>query len=93
VADDIAFPDGMVVTPHNATLIVAESYGNRLTTFDIAPDGGLSNGVRKASATSPGRGSRRPASHLLARRGVWPGGLAPRESMTCFTWTLASSDP
>jgi sugar lactone lactonase YvrE len=33
----------MVVTPDNATLIVAESYGKKLTAFDIAADGGLSN--------------------------------------------------
>ena len=33
----------MVVTPDNATLILAESYGKRLTAFDIAADGGLSN--------------------------------------------------
>jgi sugar lactone lactonase YvrE len=33
----------MVVTPDNSTLIVAESYGNKLTAFDIAADGGLSN--------------------------------------------------
>jgi len=43
VADRIAFPNGMAVTPDNSTLIVAESYGKRLTAFDIAPDGGLSN--------------------------------------------------
>lgn len=43
VADGMAFPNGMAVTPDNATLIVAESYGNRLTAFDIAVDGGLSN--------------------------------------------------
>src|SRR5438132_12614699 len=43
VADGVAFPNGMVVTPDNATLIVAESYGKRLTAFDIAADGGLSN--------------------------------------------------
>ena len=43
VAEGVAFPNGMVVTPDNATLIVAESYGNRLTAFDIAADGGLSN--------------------------------------------------
>jgi hypothetical protein len=30
---------------------------------------------------------------LLVRRGVRPGGLAPRESITRFTWTLASSEP
>jgi len=43
VADDVAFPNGMVVTPDNATLIVAESYGSRLTAFDITPDGSLAN--------------------------------------------------
>ena len=43
VADEIAFPNGMAVTPDNSALIVAESYGRRLTAFDIEPDGGLSN--------------------------------------------------
>src|SRR5215471_3948021 len=43
VADGVAFPNGMVVTPDNATLILAESYGKKLTAFDIAADGGLSN--------------------------------------------------
>jgi sugar lactone lactonase YvrE len=43
VADEIAFPNGMVVTPDNQTLIVAESFAGRLTAFDIAADGSLSN--------------------------------------------------
>src|SRR5438067_1218311 len=43
VADGVAFPNGIVVTPDNATLILAESYANRLTAFDIAADGTLSN--------------------------------------------------
>jgi sugar lactone lactonase YvrE len=43
VGDGVAFPNGMAVTPDNSTLIVAESYGNRLTAFDIASDGSLSN--------------------------------------------------
>ena len=43
VADGVAFPNGMVVTPDNSTLILAESYGNCLTAFDIAADGTLSN--------------------------------------------------
>jgi sugar lactone lactonase YvrE len=43
VADGLAFPNGIVVTPDNSTLIVAESYGNRLTAFDIAADGSLSD--------------------------------------------------
>jgi sugar lactone lactonase YvrE len=43
VADGIAFPNGMVVTPDNSTLIVAESFARCLTAFDIAADGSLSN--------------------------------------------------
>jgi sugar lactone lactonase YvrE len=43
VADGIAFPNGMAVTPDNQTLIVAESYAKRLTAFDIKATGLLSN--------------------------------------------------
>jgi sugar lactone lactonase YvrE len=43
VADGTAFANGMVVTPDNATLIVAETYAHRLTAFEIAVDGSLSN--------------------------------------------------
>ena len=39
----LAFPNGMVVTPDNSTLIVAESFAGRLAAFDIAADGSLSN--------------------------------------------------
>jgi len=42
VADGLAFPNGMLVTSDNATLIVAESYAKRLSAFDIAADGSLS---------------------------------------------------
>jgi sugar lactone lactonase YvrE len=43
VAEGVAFPNGMAVTPDNSTLILAESYANRLTAFEIAADGSLSN--------------------------------------------------
>jgi sugar lactone lactonase YvrE len=43
VADDIEFPNGMVITPDNRTLIISESFAGRLTAFDIDADGGLSN--------------------------------------------------
>ncbi len=43
VANEVAFPNGMAVTQDNSTLILAESHGNRLTAFDIAADGSLSN--------------------------------------------------
>jgi sugar lactone lactonase YvrE len=42
VADDLDFPNGMVITPDGGTLIVAESIGRRLTAYDIDSDGGLS---------------------------------------------------
>jgi sugar lactone lactonase YvrE len=43
VADGLAFPNGMAVTPDGGTLIIAESHGNKLTAFDIATDGSLKN--------------------------------------------------
>jgi sugar lactone lactonase YvrE len=43
VAEDLDFPNGMVITPDRATLIVAESMGRRLTAFTIDDDGALSD--------------------------------------------------
>jgi sugar lactone lactonase YvrE len=43
VADGLAFPNGMLITEDGDTLIVAESYSNRLTAFDVKADGSLSN--------------------------------------------------
>lgn len=53
VADGIAFPNGMVVTPDNSTLIVAESFAGRLTAFDIADDGSLKNRRTWAEGIAP----------------------------------------
>jgi sugar lactone lactonase YvrE len=52
VAGDVAFPNGMAITPDGGSLIVAESYANRLTAYDIGADGGLSN--RRVWAQTPG---------------------------------------
>lgn len=41
-ADDMHFPNGTVVANNGQTLIVAESFANRLTAFDIHPHGALS---------------------------------------------------
>lgn len=38
-----SFPNGMVITPDGATLIVGETLGGRLTALDIGADGTLSN--------------------------------------------------
>jgi sugar lactone lactonase YvrE len=40
-AEDLGFPNGMVVTADNATLIVGESFGGRLVSFRIDDDGSL----------------------------------------------------
>jgi sugar lactone lactonase YvrE len=42
VAAEIAFPNGMVITPDNQTLIISESFTGKLLAFDIAGDGRLS---------------------------------------------------
>jgi len=52
VADALAFPNGMAVTPDNATLLVAESWAECLTAFDIGADGSLSG--RRVWANTPG---------------------------------------
>ncbi|MFX1499585.1 MAG: SMP-30/gluconolactonase/LRE family protein [Promethearchaeota archaeon] len=41
VANNMDFPNGMVITPDDKTLIVAETYAFRLTAFDILDDGSL----------------------------------------------------
>lgn len=50
VAGDLAFPNGMAITPDGAALVVAESYGNRLTAYDIGPRGDL--GTRRVWAAT-----------------------------------------
>jgi sugar lactone lactonase YvrE len=42
VAQDLWFPNGCVVT-HDNVLLVNETFGNRVTAFDITPDGDLTN--------------------------------------------------
>jgi len=53
VAGELAFPNGMVVTPDNKTLIVAESFAQRLTAFDIDDHGGLSGRRLWAEGIAP----------------------------------------
>ncbi|MFI9407295.1 SMP-30/gluconolactonase/LRE family protein [Nocardia sp. NPDC052316] len=52
VADGLAFPNGMAITADGATLIVAESYADQLTAYDIAADASL--GGRRVWARTPG---------------------------------------
>jgi len=77
VAEDLAFPNGMVVTPDNATLIVAESFARRLTAFDIAADGSLSNRRLWADVTGDGICSD-------AEGAVWCSDVGPDEGAVCL---------
>ena len=77
VADGLSFPNGMVVTPDNATLIVAESFARRLTAFDIGADGGLSNRQVWADVTGDG-------ICLDAEGAVWTSDVSPEDSGVCL---------
>jgi sugar lactone lactonase YvrE len=43
VAEEVAFPNGMAITPDGSTLIVADSYAKELIGFEIAADGDLTD--------------------------------------------------
>lgn len=67
VADDLIFPNGMVISPDGRTLIVAETFAHRLTAFDIEPDGSLAG--RRVFADT---GTRTPDGICLDTEGaVW----------------------
>ncbi|MEX2236815.1 MAG: SMP-30/gluconolactonase/LRE family protein [Dehalococcoidia bacterium] len=51
VAADLRFPNGTVITPDGRTMIVAETFGSRLSAFDVAADGSL--GERRTFAEIP----------------------------------------
>jgi sugar lactone lactonase YvrE len=63
----LLFPNGSAVSPDGRTLIVAETMAGRLSAFDIADDGTLSN--RRTYADLPGRAPDGIA--LDAEGGVW----------------------
>lgn len=53
VAEEIRFPNGMVLTPDGRTLIVSESFAGCLTAFDVEPDGSLANRREWAGGLGP----------------------------------------
>jgi sugar lactone lactonase YvrE len=53
VADGISFPNGMVVTPDNSTLIVSESFTGTLLAFEIEDDGSLAGRRAWAKGVAP----------------------------------------
>ncbi|MCZ6617913.1 MAG: SMP-30/gluconolactonase/LRE family protein [Gammaproteobacteria bacterium] len=68
VADDMMFPNGTIITPDGKTLIVGESFGSRLTAFDILSDGSLDN--RRIWADLP-KGAVPDGICLDAENGIW----------------------
>ena len=73
VATGLRFPNGAVITADGKSLIIGETHANRMTRFDINPDGSLSN-RRLWSDVSP----HRPDGCCLDAQGaIWvadPGG-------------------
>jgi sugar lactone lactonase YvrE len=66
-AYDLLCPNGMVLTPDDGTLIVAETFGARLTAFDVADDGALSNhwlfGVADGAQIAPSASRQMPSGN------------------------------
>jgi sugar lactone lactonase YvrE len=77
-ANDMAFPNGTVITPDGNTLIVGESYGGRLTAFDVARNGDLSN--RRVWAQLP-QDAVPDGICLDAAMGIWVASPATRECL------------
>lgn len=67
VAGHLRFPNGMVVTPDNSTLIIGESFAGRLTAFDIDAAGSLSHRRVWAEGLGP------DAICLDAEGAIWTG--------------------
>ena len=81
VASELNFPNGCVITPDGATLIVGESGARRLSAFTIAADGSL--GDRRLWADLP-EGSTPDGICLDAEGAVWS--ACPR---TGVVWRIA----
>jgi sugar lactone lactonase YvrE len=72
VAEGLGFPNGMVLTPDGKTLIVAESFLNRLSAFSV--DGGLL-GERRTWASFGALPTSTDVGEILAKVEVAPDGI------------------
>ncbi|SHK37571.1 Sugar lactone lactonase YvrE [Pseudonocardia thermophila] len=73
VAEDLSFPNGMVITPDERTLIVNELFGNRVSAFDINPDGTL--GPRRDFANFGDLGDEKSWQKRVEQSTITPDGL------------------
>jgi sugar lactone lactonase YvrE len=70
--EDLRFPNGSIITPDGATLIVDETFGNRVSAFDIAADGSL--GPRRDWANFGALPATDDVEELVAAAAVGPDG-------------------
>ncbi len=73
LVDDLVFPNGMAILS-TGVLVVAETFGARLTAFDIAPDGALVN--RRVWAQLP-EGSTPDGICVDAEDAIWVSSIVP----------------
>jgi sugar lactone lactonase YvrE len=78
VARDLQFPNGSVITPDGRTFIVGESWGARLTAFDILDNGDLAH--RRVWAKQPD-GALPDGICLDEAGGVWSASPATNECL------------
>ncbi|HEY5787595.1 MAG TPA: SMP-30/gluconolactonase/LRE family protein [Microlunatus sp.] len=81
VADGLEFPNGMAVVDEGRTLLVAESWGSRLTAYAIGADGHLSD--RRVWAETPGLHPDGIDAHGLDENGVGTVSLADVGTRCC----------
>ena len=72
VMDDVIFPNGMAITPDGGTLYLAETFAYRISAFDRAPDGTLSNRrVWAQFGTTPST----TTAHIMEVDAICPDGI------------------
>ena len=87
VAQGLHFPNGMVISPDEKTLIVNELFGNRISKFAILADGSL--GPREDFASFGDLGDEPDLSRRLEKARIYPDGLAlDRSGAVWFADTL-----
>ena len=83
VADDLWFPNGSVITA-DGVLLVAETFGNRVSAFDLTADGQLTNHrvwaefAHAKEGSSPAEASAMRPNTIIVETPCWnPGVFAP----------------
>ncbi|MGW0163533.1 SMP-30/gluconolactonase/LRE family protein [Mycobacterium sp. NPDC003323] len=74
VARDLHFPNGMAITPDGKTLLVSETFGNRISAFDIQSDKSL--GERKDWASYGDLGLMPDVTERVAASTLGPDGMS-----------------